>query len=747
MPGFKSSLRLSSCLATSAILAAAAAPGAAQAQPGGASEIGELVVTAQKREERLQDVPVSVAVVRAETLEAFGSNDSVELAYRVPNLGVSNSAGPRSFGFFIRGIGTTSFASESIESSSAYVVDGVVMGQAGASLADLPDIERIEVLRGPQGTLFGKNASAGVISVVTKSPSREFEAVGKLSWAWPNDDRKAQAYVSGPISDEVGFLLSARMAKRDGYVKNLFDGRKLNDRNEYGVRGRLQIDPSSNFRVGIIGDWWRRNSDCCIWTLVSPGTPFSATEQAFVDRGAVIRQGNETQNIDGDVFSDVKTYGMSVQADYDFGEGFTLTSISAYRYWETIDGLDTDSAPINRFNVNFAEFTQKQFTQELRLTSPKGPFLDYVVGLFYFNSDVHSESTQLQPLAAPTRLTNRIVDNYTNGENMAVFGQANLNFTDNFRAIIGGRYLQELAEAEKIRFDPINNFTESRQAGKTDHAFLWRLGLQYDLNADSNVFATVTRGYKGGGYDVGIGTTNLLDVRPEKPTNYEVGLRASFPDQRLLVNLTAFRLEVEDLQVTAREPGDIGLFLLLNAAEARSQGVEAEVYWRPLQDVDLTVSAAGAYTDGTYKSFPRAPCYRGQSVAQGCVAATQDLSGAQLPYAPKWTFNLDANYRTEITDGYTLFLDGNMNYRTNFPSNTPNDPATQHPGFALVNAAIGVGPTEGAWKLSVFARNLTDKYYYTRKFSTPTVTGVGAYSDYHPYEARRIIGVSLDLKY
>lgn len=745
MSGLKSRLSLSSCLTTCVVLTAILSPGVAGAQT--ASEIGELVVTAQKREERLLDVPVSVAVVRAETLEAFGSNEAVDLAYRVPNLGVSNSAGPRSFGFFIRGIGTTSFASESIESSSAYVVDGVVMGQAGASLTDLPDVERIEVLRGPQGTLFGKNASAGVISVVTKAPSKEFEAAGKLSWAWPHDDRKAQAYVSGPISEDVGFLLSARLAKRDGFVKNLFDGRRLNDRNEYGVRGRLQVDPSDNFRLGIIGDWWRRNADCCIWTLVSPGTPLNVTEQAFLDRGVALRPGNDTQNIDGDVFSDVKSWGLSAQADYDFASGHTLTSITSYRYWETIDGLDTDSSPINRFNVNFAEFTQKQFTQELRLTSPKGPFLDYVVGLFYFNSDVHSESTQLQPLAAPTRFTNRIVDNYTNGENMAVFGQANLNFTDDFRAIVGGRYLQELAEAEKVRFDPVNNATESRQAGKTDHAFLWRLGLQYDLSDNSNVFATLTRGYKGGGYDVGIGTTALLDVRPEKPTNYEIGLRASFPDQRLLLNVTAFRLEVEDLQVTAREPGDIGLFLLLNAAEALSKGVEAEVYWRPMSDIDLTLSGSAAYTDGKYKSFLRAPCYRGQTVAQGCVGAVQDLSGAQLPYAPKWSFNLDANYRTEITEGYTLFLDGNVNYRTDYPSNTPNDPATQHPGFALVNGAVGIGPTDGAWKLSVFGRNLTDKYYYTRKFSTPTVAGVGAYSDYHPYEARRIVGVSLDLKY
>lgn len=725
------------------------APAAAQAQAraGGGHQIDELVVTAQKREERLLDVPVSVAVVRPETLAAYGSNESVELAYRVPNLGVSNSAGPRSFGFFIRGIGTTSFASESIESSSAYVVDGVVMGQAGSSLTDLPDIERIEVLRGPQGTLFGKNASAGVISVVTKRPSDTFEVVAKGSWAWPDDARKASVYVSGPISDQVRYLVSARINKRDGFVKNLFDGRKLNDQNDYGLRGRLEVSPSDNFRDTIIADWWRRDSNCCIWTLYSQGTPVSPIETAFINAGAVINPQNETQNIDGNVFSDVKAWGVSNHADYDFGEGFTFSSISAYRFWETIDGLDTDNSPINTFNVNFADFEQTQFTQEFRLTSPKGPFLDYVTGLFYFNSKVHSESTQLQPRAVPTRLLNRIVDNFTTSENMAVFGQANLNFTQDFRVILGARYLQELSEAEKVRFDPVNNVTETNQRGKTDHALLWRAGVQYDLNDDSNVFATITRGYKGGGFDVGIATTTLNDVRPEKPTNIEVGLRASIPEMNLLVNVTAFHLKVEDLQVTAREPGDTGLFLLLNAAEALSKGVETEVFYRPFGDIDLTVSGSIAYTDAKYKSFPRAPCYRGQTVATGCVASTQNLSGAQLPFAPKWSWNLDANYKTPIAGDYTLYLDGNVNYRTDFPANTPNDPQTQQPGFALVNGAVGVGPTNGRWKVSVFGRNLTDEFYYTRKFSTPSVAGVGAYSTYHPYEARRVVGVSLDLRY
>jgi iron complex outermembrane recepter protein len=709
--------------------------------------VEELVVTAQKREENLQDVPVSVAVVSAESLQAFGQNEAVDLAYRVPSLGVSNSAGPRSFGFFIRGIGTTSFASESIESSSAFVIDGVVLGQGGASLADLPDVERIEVLRGPQGTLFGKNASAGVINVVTKRPSAEFEAVGRLSWAWPDDERKASGYVTGPIGDQFRVLVSARINKRDGMVENFFDGRELNDRNDYGVRGRVLFTPSDRLTLDFIGDWWRRRADCCIWTIVQQGTPLSAIETAHQALGARFGPRNLTQNIDGDVFSDVDSWGFSGQADYEFGDGFTFTAISAFRSWHTVDGLDTDNQPINVFNVNFADFKQEQFTQELRITSPKGGFIDYVAGLFYFDSDVHSQSIQLQPLASPTVLLNRVVDNFTDTDNIALFGQANVNFTPRLRGIVGGRVLREHQDARTVRFDPVNRVLQSAEAAKTDEALVWRFGLQYDVASDINVFATVTRGYKGGGYDVGIAVSTLADIRPEKPTSYEIGLRSSFPDIGLVFNATAFHQEVEDLQVTARDPDTAGVFRLLNAANAKTRGVEAEVIWRPLGDVDLTFNGALAYIDGIYESFPLAPCYRGQTVALGCVGAVQDLSGHQLPFSPKWNFNVTAAYSRPISGGLNLYANINYSYRTKAPNNTPNDPSTFQEGYPLLNLALGVGPEDGRWKAAVFGKNVTDEVYFTRKFNTPSVAGVGAYAAYVPYEAQSVWGVALDVRY
>jgi iron complex outermembrane recepter protein len=706
-----------------------------------------VTVTAQKREERLQDVPVSVAVVSADSLGAFDLNQATDLAYLVPGVGVSNSAGPRSFGFFIRGVGTTSFASESIESSSAYVVDGVVTGQAGAALSDLPDIERIEVLRGPQGTLFGKNASSGVINVVTKRPSDTFGASLKASYSDPDNETKLAGYVTGPINNDVRYLVSARTNQRDGFVRNLADGRGLNDRNDWGVRARIDLAGGENLEVSVIADYWKREADCCIWTLRSAGTPASVGELEQIARGARFGEENDTQNVDGGVFSDVDTGGVSVQADYSFGSGYTFTSITAFRSWHTIDGLDTDNRPVNTFNINFADFKQLLYTQEFRVTSPKEQFIDYVAGAFYYYSDVESESRQLQPLLTGAFL-NRIWDVVATTENMAVFGQANVNFTDDFRLIVGGRFLREVGIAETFRVDPVNNLNQAFGPGNlTDEAWLWRVGLQYDLSDDVSTFVTATRGYKGGGWNAPAGASLLL-VEPEKPTNYEIGLRSVFADAGLMLNVTGFYQTVDDYQVTARQPENTGAFLLLNAAEVLTKGVEVEMIYRPVRATDLSFTGSLAYTDGKFDSFPTAPCYRGQTAATGCNGNIQDMSGKQLPYAPEWNASLNTHYGMELGgSGLDLLFDLGVSYRTEAPANSPDDPSTYQDGYPLINAAVTLASSNDRWRVSFFGKNLTDERFATRIFTTPSTTGVNAYAQYVPYEAQRVVGLSLEMNY
>jgi len=730
-----------------------AGPALAADEPG-VSVLEELTVTAQKRAENLQDVPLSVAVVRGETLESLRLNEATDIQHMVPSVTLINSAGPRNFGFFVRGIGTSTFAAETIEGSTAYVLDGVVMGQSGSTLADLPDIERLEVLRGPQGTLFGKNSSAGVINIVTRRPSAEFDFRGAVSWAWPDDERKLSAYVSGPISDTVRYSLSARKNLRDGYITNIPDGRKLNNRDDYGFRGKVEWTPTDALTATFTADYWNREADCCVWTLAATGAVPSASEQLSTQAGVVIGPDNFKQNINGAVFSDVRSYGASAQVDYEFGDGFTLTSVSAYRRWLTRDGLDSDSSVLNQLDVNYATLKQSQVSQELRIASPTGGFIDYVAGVFVFQTNVRSASTQLFP-AVPLPFFNRLAVIDAQTRNMAVFGQANFNFTDDFRLIAGARALREKVEADKWRRDVRFGGLDSSTASKETDALVWRLGAQYDINDDIMAFATVTRGFKGGGYDTNIGVSTLRDVKPEKPTAYEIGIRTSWPEQRLIANLTAFHTEVKDYQTAGRDP--LTSTYPIASAEAVTRGFELEVISRPFADIDLTINGSGSYVDAEWGDFANAPCYGGQLPAQGCInpanpaaaaGVQQDLTGARLPFSPMWQLNLSSHYETAIADSFKLTIDAGASYRSKSLISFPNNPRTEQEAYTLVNAAVGFGPQDGRWKVSVFGKNLFDQFYRAAMFATPFGSADGrGLSQFQVYESQRVVGVALDVDF
>ncbi|QNA86599.1 TonB-dependent receptor [Sphingomonas sp. So64.6b] len=740
-------------IALSALLAPAALAQTASPAPEIERNDGDIVVTAQRRAENLQDVPLSVAVVGNEQLTALKFNETSDLQYLVPSVTLINAAGPRNFGFFIRGIGTSTFSSEAIEGSTAYVLDGVVLGQSGSSVTDLPDVERIEVLRGPQGTLFGKNASAGVVNVVTRRPSREFEARGSVSWAWPDNDRRFSAYVSGPLTDTLRFSLSGRRNVRDGYVRNLADGRRFNNRDEFGFRGKVEFEPSPDLTITAIGDYFERNADCCIWTLYQTVAPAGAVEAVAAAAGIVPGLDNLEQNVNGDVFSEARSRGFSVQGDYRFGGGYTLTSITAWRRWQTHDGLDSDSSPFNLLDSNYADLTQNQFSQELRLASPVGNAIDYVVGAYYFDSDVRSRSIQVFP-TVPLPFFSRRARVVAETRNMALFGQANLNLSDRFKLIAGARVVNERVEADKSRVDPRFNLTDAATGRTESTALVWRAGAQYDLSHDANVFATVTRGFKGGGFDTNIGNGLLREVAPERPTNYEVGIRTFWPALRLTLNATAFLTKVKDYQTAGRDP--VTATYPIVSSNAKTRGVEFDLAWRPVDPADLTVSFSGSYVDAEWGAFRNAPCFGGQTLAEGCVPAPnapagspgvqQDLTGARLPFSPSWQLNLGGSYGIPLSDALKLRLDLGTSYRSTQLIAFPNNPRARQGGYTLVNAAIAIAGKDDHWKLSVFGKNLLDKQFAVTMFSTP-FGNARSLSQFRTYESQRSIGLALDVAF
>lgn len=704
------------------------------------SGVTTIVVTAQKREEPLQDVPISIAVINAATLDSLEFNETTDLQYLVPGLSSPTQAGPRNFGFFVRGVGTTTFSSETIEPSTGVVIDGVVLGQGGAALSDLPDIERIEVLRGPQGTLFGKNASAGIINIVTRRPSKAFEVRSSVSWSDPDDEQRYTAYVSGPMTDTLRYSLSGRLNRRDGYVKNVLDGREFNDRDDNGYRGKLEWEPSEKLRATLTGDWWHRDAECCIWTWERFGPPPNALEQMSLDAGIVTNRHNLKQNIDGDVFSDSKTYGSSLQVDYGVVANHTLTWISGWRTFKTRDGLDSDSSPVDILNTNFGDHTQRQFSQELRLTSPTGQFVEYVAGLYYFRTKVRSFTDQFFP-TVPFPFFDRDVNVHAKTVNLAAFGQANVNLTEDFRLILGARTLREKQEVSKDRVDARLNLADEVAEEETDHQTIWRSGLQYDFTRRIMAFATVTRGFKAGGFDTNIAVQELRPVGPEKPRSYEVGLRTEWPDQNLTLNLTAFKADIKGYQTASRNSET--LTFPISNGDADTKGVELDSSWQPLHGVDLVLGLAVAYTDAQWGSFTGAPCYAGQTAELGCISSVQDLTNERLPFAPEWSTNLTADYSRPITERLKLSTNLALSDRSKQVIGFPNSPDAVEHGYTLFNAAIGLGDLKDRWKLSVFGKNIGDEKYRSYSFNS----GIGSAGFYRVHESRRIVGLGLDVAF
>ncbi len=731
-------------------------PGSASAQDQAESTTASgdpvIIVTAQKREQNLQDVPVSIAVIPADTLSALKLNRATDLQYVVPGIASPEQTGPRNFGFFIRGVGTNTFSAETIEPSTAYFVDGVVMGQAGASLTDLPDIERIEVLRGPQSTLFGKNASAGVINVITRAPSDTLEVRAGVTWAWPHDDQHFYGYISGPIGETTGFSISGRRSKRDGYIQNLVDGRRFNDRDEFGLRGKLQFAPSAGFTATLIGDYWESDTNCCIWTAErfgpEPGTPgaplfFEVPAIALIGSTTPGR-GNQNQTIDGDVFAQVKNYGASLQIDYDLGGGHELTSISSWRGFETIDGLDSDSSPLDYLNINFADLLQNQLSQELRVASPTGGIVDYVAGVYYFRQKVRDEVIQRFPFLPGTLFPpfliylNKDQANRVTTTNIAAFGQINLRPTEKLVLTAGARLLNEKQRVDKDVSDPTTGDRAVTNGRNSDTFLTFRGAVEYHFTDDAMAYASVTRGFKGGGFDLYGNRGGLVFVGAEKPTSYEIGLRTAFPDAGLTFNVTGYYADIDGYQTSSRDPATL-LFPIRNN-NARTKGVEAELVWRPVGQDDFSLNLGLAYTDANWRSFTDAPCRF--ATAPECSGGVQNLTGQPLPFAPKWAFNVGPDYQTDLGGNLKLSMTANLNYRSSQIIGFPNSPDARESGYALLGAAIALGALDDRWKISVFGKNLTDKEFRTFQFNLSS----GSSYQYRMYESRRIVGVALDVR-
>jgi iron complex outermembrane recepter protein len=749
-------------LASAIGLVSAAAP--AWGQIDGQSEAttpreDEIVVTATRRTERLQDVPLSVTAVSGEELARSNLKEVADIQYLAPNITFS-ATNPVSNGggYQIRGVGTQTYDS-SVEQTVGLVVDGVVIGLSrDPGATGFADVERIEVLRGPQGTLFGKNSSAGVIQVITRRPELGRYAMNLDLAYGERDDRVARATANIPLGDTAALRVSGFTNGQRGAIPNLVNGTHVGDRNNNGLRAKLLWEPSSSVSLLLTGEYqtaFARDAH----TIEALGT--SAVYNAQFNRFSVKPgPGVYVAYNDRDWTADTSLWAGSLQADIALGEA-TLTSITAYRELQVTQLSDIDAAPVNIFNHSDGGVDSNQFTQELRLTSPSGKPLEYVAGLYYYSTQNRGDIAQYGNFygiyGRPVVIASGLREQINEVRSLAAFGQLTYRLAPGVKLIGGLRYTNDRNQGSLV-ISPlpfpavIASVAQPYEGTVEADNVSGKLGVQFEPSRDLMVYATWSTGYKGPAID-GTGGT-VREVEPETVKSYEVGAKSTLFDGALTLNASLYWAEYTNFQTTALDTSITPpSFILTNAGGLRARGAEIETRLRLARG--FHVSASGAYNEATYRDFV-GPCYSGQAnsavAGAGCyllpgstTVRVSDYSGYALPNAPRWSYTLRASYEQPLGDD--LMLDASANWAWRDATQAVlGDPKARIEAYGLLNGNLGLASSDGNWRVSVYARNLLNKHFYAPYAATASFNP-GGYNRIMSPEAFRTIGGALSFHF
>jgi len=777
-------------LAGSALaLIATSAPAFAQdaADEGGVG--AEIIVTAQKREENLQDVPLAVSVIGGEAIANSGAVTLENAQYLVPSLNFRKSGTTLNQALFLRGVGTINF-SIAAEPSVAAVLDGVVLSRAGEGFTDLADVERIEVLRGPQGTLFGKNASAGVVSIVTKRPSDSLEGSVEASY-FTKEEYRGRATINLPLGENIRSRFTGYYSEYDGNIRNITLDRKVNGYKHYGFRGAIEADLGDTVTLLLRGDWRKAKDDCCAEIIGT--TPTNAGATALAATGI---DGDRTRRIAQNLVTatNEESWGISLQADIELGE-HVLTSITSYRGWDNQeirdgDWLDRPYVGLNQLHDDGPQ-TSNTFSQELRIASPTGNFLEYVLGAYYSKADsdrtfarsVITCSASTLPAVAPgltpcstapgvSTITTPygIADFGSVFKNFAVFGQATLNLSDDIRFIGGLRWTQDKLNIYHIRrttlagpgvggsFDsgvynngalvppPGTGFLAGAPNGipftantKNDNVS-GKAAVQVDLSDNNMAYLSYTRGYKGPAYNVfyNMATVHTNVIEPETVNAFEAGLKNTFLDGALIVNLAAYYAKYKNYQANSPDfVNGVRTTRLINAGTVSTQGFELELVANPASN--FSVNAGLAYNKARVEEFKLPP---------GADASQLIPKGTPLANAPEWKFATGFDWNIETGGFANIEVNGQLSMQSDqiyelSPSAAVRRGSTVD-GYAIVDlSAALVDPNDG-WRVAFQVKNLFDT-----SFASSIVSGGpgGSFRYIIPREADRYFGITARINF
>ncbi|WP_219061939.1 TonB-dependent receptor [Pseudomonas sp. UMAB-08] len=690
-----------------------------------------VTVTATRREESLQKVPVAISVIDGEQLERDNRNSVASIVQQVPSLNFRTGASNKDTSLFIRGVGTIS-TSPGVEPTVATVIDGVVYGRPGQATLDLLDLDRIEVLRGPQGTLFGKNASAGVLNIITKAPTAETHGYIDQSWFSGNESRTRFGIGGSLIPETLKGSLTTLFGSYDGNVHNKANGQEVNGYNRKGVRGKLEFTPSDDIKLTVAADYIQSHDDTPNGVISKALTP------SFAAALAPVHANNDNRNIESDYRSHVDdtNKGLSAQLDWNLGD-YTLTSITAWRGWDNTQWQDGDR--LSTITATFpgtedkGDLNYNQYSQELRLASPKGQFIEYVGGLFYMHGK--DEETYRRTLITPASTNRGVADYSTTSDSYSAFGETTLNFTSTFRGIAGLRWTHDELEYDHRRVSTSATTVSGIQpstssTGSVDEdGWSGRLGVQYDLTDSIMTYLTYSRGYKGPAYNVffNMQPRDTDALKPETSNTWELGVKATSWNNRLTTNVAVFHSDYDNYQANFYDTvaGQV-VTRLINAGSVSTEGVEADYALQATQNLKL--SGALAYTRARIDQFS---CPAG-------AAASCNVNGKPLPFSPDWKSYVRADYTIPLANGLDVELGTDYNWQSEVQYDISQNPETKQGAYGIWNASVALADYTNGWRVALLGKNLADKSY-----SPLLASGAGYIYRAVPRDDERYFGIQL----
>lgn len=695
--------------------AEAAAPTETAAPEG----VGEIIVTAQKQAQNLQNVPIAVTALTGDGLKQAQVRNISDLTNSLPNVQINSfSNSPDSAVFTIRGVGVND-ADPYVGTTVSVVVDGVVVGVNTAALLSLFDLERVEVLRGPQGTLFGANTTGGVINVVTKQPTGK--AGGEAQVVYGNYNQiEADVALNFPIAENLAGKISVMHNSNDGFFRNTADNRRIGRRNVTQLRGYLKYGAGS-YDGTLIGEYVKsRNGSQTGVVIAGPGelfyTPGQTTDPFSFRRGLTDDQPD---------YNNRDTYALTFTQNLDSGIG-KITSITAYRKYDS-DLYSDDDGTTRALLQTHRQTHHKQFSQELRDLVQIGDSTQLIFGGYYFWQKYFLDQGGRLDGFAPGLTQPQTQDQ----RNWSISGFAQLyqNITPQLRLQAGIRYSHEKTEAVsttaiginpsgKAQYgDPIIPATLIRAAGsKSWNNTGWKIGLDFQVDRNLLLYGYYARGFKSGGFTGRIAVAeDIGPFNPEKLDTYEVGIKSDLLDRHLRLNLAAFYNKYRNMQVVQNitYPSGANSASIANAGRAETKGFELEVTAAPVHGLTLTGSIA--YLDAKYKQYDT------KILGAGGVLVPVSYAGNSLMNAPKWSTSAGVNWIVPVGKG-SLTTNAQYSYTASKYTGYTNLPVERVGAVNLVNASMSWGPDEGGWKLGVYARNLFDEKYFNQKLA---LAGIG----------------------